>query len=1165
MATLTNSSSTSQATSSLLENASSQIDLSMSSMSSGSVDRLALLERPEILIASTNLVGITDGNGTVVTNPRRYLEQEQAASRLQSFKDKYAFHQQGESLISAEEIQRITNEPNVETRKELFSQVLLRTFAGAPGEMIEQIKRDPAEFFKGVAVDFAIGLTPVGGLWEAYQVGEAIFKTVQAVQELADTYEAISRPNASTQEMTYALRSGAGAIQQIAFSAMDVVIDVAATRGGKLFQQQIGKGRANADVDAPSARSGNPDVETDINTPSSPTQLDTVPAPDPMANVATLSPQVQTGFKPQADGRLVNGAISVDASGKASVRIGDRMISGKGLAELTVDGRKTPVVKLNESVYVTADGKGIYNSYDTGLIKGIPVLQPQIGVVANRPNGQVRYSPDANGMTQFAVRSKDGDWSRTFKNTEYELASIKGEPFLKQRGGNILFNGDVAIANNKRYNVKDGTQPTQFQYNEAIKATVEGAPAVVTASGTVALQTTGGSYTPLGTPKRLGDQLVVVAKDGNTSVAHYRDGRVAVKDATSKAGYSIPLPDGTPTNLLNKPGVQTNNGTLVALSGENGVRVRQNDGSYSAPVVGKVSRLHGDYIVETKLPNADIKVAYGTNGTMYVQSSGKYNGPIGVTKTPPETSTLPDGRFTIPLRDGNAVVIDTSGRVNRVTQQQLAELKTPPPTQSNSQNVSPTQADTNQLSPTNADIEVFSRSLSADARSKMTPEQIKAAYDLSSPPNHFTGRANPNLAEPMITNARTFAQNNPDTPVFYTQALVPANLAALNKNFGAEAVNAILKDTAKLDAGFVSEIEALGGTANIAQGRGPEVHIVTSGVTQAQLDGALKNWQNRVNQSLSREITSTDGKQVNLSTLPHPKGDPNQAFGTPLLYSEPTSLNNNPMPTEEIVQSSEELINYQQPVQVVKAAFKGNLPESKLNDLSQLESDLNKLRTADAKGQNNLTPPADKERQQFIQLTTASGIDEKTASNLFDQNRRIYDDRTGMIAGEMTDRVLTDAVTSVRNTPGMRSIAIEIDVGNIGGLNGVLGRGGTDALLVAPARMLEKNLRDLGVEVQAIRAGGDEFVFVTAGGKDLDIKVNQALEMTKQQVSAINSLEINPEGNRISDIKNPKYPDDRGKTGLGLYWGVAEITPVSNASDIRTVTGIKVEDMKAGR
>jgi GGDEF domain-containing protein len=1170
MAVLSSSNENQLSNERLRDSSSSAINLADTSFGSASTDRLALLDRQEILVASTQLVGITDGNGTVVTNPRRYLEQERATARLQHFKDRYAFHEQGESLISVEEIERITSEPNVERRKELFSAILLRTFAGAPGEMIEQIKSDPLEFFKGIAVDFVIGLTPVGGLWEAYQVGEAVFKTVQAVQELADTYEAISRPNTSQEELSYALRSGAGAMQQIAFNAMDVVIDVAATRSGKIFQQQIGKGKTNADVDTTPSRQNSGDVETDIETQSGSTQLDVPPAPDPMANVATLSSQAQSSFEVQGS-VLVNGAITVDANGKASVKVGDRNISGQGLAEITIDGKKTPVVKLNESVFITAEGKGIYNSYDTGLVKGIPVLQPQIGVVANRPAGQVRYSVDPNNQTQIAVRSKEGDWSRTFKNTHYELASIKGEPFLKQRnGGNILFNGDVAIANGKRYNIQDGTQPTQFQYNEAIKVNIEGAPAVVTASGTVALQKTNGSYTPLGTPKRLGDQLVIVVKDGNISTAHYRDGRVAVKDATSNAGYSNPLPDGTPTNLLNKPGVQSNNGTLVALSGENGVRVKQNDGTYSAPISGKVSRLHGDYIVETKLPNSDIKAAYGTNGTMYVQASGKYNGPIGVSKTPPEMTVLPDGRLSTPLRDGNVAVIDKAGNISRVSQTELAQMKqvSNAPEQkapANTTNVNTKTGTVNPLSPENADLAVFTKSLPEDVRSKMTPEQIKAAYEVSQPPKHFTGRANPNMATNTINNALLYAQDFPEAQVHYTQALIPANLAALNKNLGAEAVNNILKDTAKLDASFVAEIEALGGTASIVQGRGPEVHIITTGVNDAQLKGALGNWQTRVDQSLNKEVTSTSGKQINLSTLPHPKGDPNQAFGTPLLYSDPVSLTNNPMPTSEITSSSEQLINKQQPAQVIKADFRGTLPQSKLNELSQLESDLNRARERDSSKPQVLNTPANKERQQFIEQMKQSGLDEKSASEMFDTNRRIYDDRTGMIAGEMTDQALNDAVTAVRTTPGARSMVVEIDVGNIGGLNGVLGRAGTDALLVAPARMLEKNMRDLGIEVQAIRAGGDEFVYVTAGGKDLDIKVQQALELTKQQVNEINSLEITPDGKRISDIKNPKYPDDKGKTGLGLYWGVTEVTPVSNASSIRTVTGVKVEDMKAGR
>jgi hypothetical protein len=80
------------------------------------------------------------------------------------------------------------------------------------------------------------------------------------------------------------------------------------------------------------------------------------------------------------------------------------------------------------------------------------------------------------------------------------------------------------------------------------------------------------------------------------------------------------------------------------------------------------------------------------------------------------------------------------------------------------------------------------------------------------------------------------------------------------------------------------------------------------------------------------------------------------------------------------------------------------------------------------------------------------------------------------------------------------------------------------------------------------------------------------MERTSREVRSLNQMSIMinevrpgataPENPTLADVGHPKHPDDARYNGIGFYYGVATVTPVSTPSSIRQDTGSRVEAAK---
>lgn len=122
-------------------------------------------------------------------------------------------------------------------------------------------------------------------------------------------------------------------------------------------------------------------------------------------------------------------------------------------------------------------------------------------------------------------------------------------------------------------------------------------------------------------------------------------------------------------------------------------------------------------------------------------------------------------------------------------------------------------------------------------------------------------------------------------------------------------------------------------------------------------------------------------------------------------------------------------------------------------------------------------------------------------------------------------------------------VYVEVDLRNLGGLTKELGRQRADEIYAAMSTMTEKAVMSLEADVSRFRHGGDEFSFIVVGHDAVPSAVESALGSAQQAIQRY------VEAQGLSEIQHPKHPDDPGKQGTGIIFGLASITPATENVD----------------
>lgn len=168
------------------------------------------------------------------------------------------------------------------------------------------------------------------------------------------------------------------------------------------------------------------------------------------------------------------------------------------------------------------------------------------------------------------------------------------------------------------------------------------------------------------------------------------------------------------------------------------------------------------------------------------------------------------------------------------------------------------------------------------------------------------------------------------------------------------------------------------------------------------------------------------------------------------------------------------------------------------------------------------------------------------------------DPATGALRAEYLEPAMRRA-----QSVGQNALYVEIDIGNLGGLNNEMisrskgdrlaGMASADNVLAHISdgirRSLEKNI---GLDnVTFVRKGGDEFGIV--------IKDSKIVNLDNVNLGMQNSVEDVQKRYQLENIPHPKDPN---KHGVGIYIGETHITPGRSIQEILDAGGIAVENAK---
>ncbi|KOV60479.1 hypothetical protein [Streptomyces sp. MMG1121] len=187
---------------------------------------------------------------------------------------------------------------------------------------------------------------------------------------------------------------------------------------------------------------------------------------------------------------------------------------------------------------------------------------------------------------------------------------------------------------------------------------------------------------------------------------------------------------------------------------------------------------------------------------------------------------------------------------------------------------------------------------------------------------------------------------------------------------------------------------------------------------------------------------------------------------------------------------------------------------------------------------------AQERKEKFLGAAVDSyGLSSSGAAELFaSSGADEVDELTGFDKAADRRLTLANAVRYVAEAAAT-GVYVEVDLRNLGGLTKELGRKRADEVYAAMSAMTEKAVMGLDADVSRFRHGGDEFSFIVVGHDATPSAVDSAL------VSAQQAIKQYVEAQGLSEIRHPKHPDDLGRQGTGIIFGVASITPATENVD----------------
>lgn len=185
-----------------------------------------------------------------------------------------------------------------------------------------------------------------------------------------------------------------------------------------------------------------------------------------------------------------------------------------------------------------------------------------------------------------------------------------------------------------------------------------------------------------------------------------------------------------------------------------------------------------------------------------------------------------------------------------------------------------------------------------------------------------------------------------------------------------------------------------------------------------------------------------------------------------------------------------------------------------------------------------------------------------------------FDPATGALLGVGRLPTLERAVRHVSVHPGSaRAFGVLVDIGNLGAIDGVLGRADADAMLKAAVHVLREELEAVGAKVSLFRHGGDEFMAVLTGDVHLtQAACEAACANAKERITELSSrvrFECSDGQTRsAADIPHPKDSENRARDGMSLYFAVKAIEadptkrPRDVAAGLARTLGVELETVK---
>jgi GGDEF domain-containing protein len=212
----------------------------------------------------------------------------------------------------------------------------------------------------------------------------------------------------------------------------------------------------------------------------------------------------------------------------------------------------------------------------------------------------------------------------------------------------------------------------------------------------------------------------------------------------------------------------------------------------------------------------------------------------------------------------------------------------------------------------------------------------------------------------------------------------------------------------------------------------------------------------------------------------------------------------------------------------------------------------------------------------FVLAALKQGVQENVARDLFAKSGAAAKDTvTGYDVG--ADRIpsVQSAIDFIQRKPIATGYYVEVDIRNLGGLNGALGHTGADQvfriLTDISARAVE-SLNAGKVKVAKFRHGGDEFSFlvVAEDGSVSHNMVNglliQASEMIQKTMASTEIGQYNHETlhphTLISEIEHPKHKGESKFNGTGIVFGISAILGTDTPGRVFSAADIQVEDKK---